>query len=208
MFKFNNKEDKFYDMLSESANTVHESAKILRSSLDCLDKKEEQLKKTAALEDAGDALVRTLTKELDEAFITPIDREDIYEIVKEMDNILDCINSIMHRFIMFDITTATSEIIQASDFLLNITESLCDLMNEIRLNGCQSKNLLDKIMYISSIECEADKLFRKAVALLFRYEKDPITIMKLKEIYQITENTIDNCEKVANIIEGVVIKNA
>lgn len=145
MFKFNNKEDKFYDMLSESANTVHESAKILRSSLDCLDKKEEQLKKTTALEDAGDALVLTLTKELDEAFITPIDREDIYEIVKEMDNILDCINSIMHRFIMFDITNATSEIIQASDFLLNITESLCDLMNEIRLNGCKSKNLLDKI---------------------------------------------------------------
>ena len=208
MFKFNNKEDKFYDMLSESANTVHESAKIFRSSLDCLDKKEEQLKKTTALEDAGDALVLTLTKELDEAFITPIDREDIYEIVKEMDNILDCINSIMHRFIMFDITNATSEIIQASDFLLNITESLCDLMNEIRLNGCKSKNLLDKIRYISSIEYEADKLFRNAVALLFRYEKDPITIMKLKEIYQITENTIDNCEKVANIIEGVVIKNA
>ena len=208
MFKFNNKEDKFYHMLSESANTVHESAKILRSSLDCLDKKEEQLKKTTALEEAGDALVLTLTKELDEVFITPIDREDIYEIVKEMDNILDCINSIMHRFIMFDITNATSEIIQASDFLLNITESLCDLMNEIRLNGCKSKNLLDKIRYISSIEYEADKLFRNAVALLFRYEKDPITIMKLKEIYQITENTIDNCEKVANIIEGVVIKNA
>lgn len=208
MLKFNNKEDNFYNMLSKSAQTVHESAKVLRESLDCLDKSEEQVKKTSQLEDIGDDLVRTLTKELDEAFITPIDREDIYEIVKEMDNILDCINSVMHRFIMFDIRKSTDEIRESCNFLLKSTEGLCDLINEIRINGCRSKALLQKIRDISSIESEADKVFRKAVALLFKYEKDPITVMKWKEIYQITENTIDNCEKVANIIEGVVIKNA
>ena len=208
MFKFNNKEDRFYDMLSKSAQTAHESAKVLRESLDCLEKREEQVEKTSKLEDIGDELVRTLTKELDEAFITPIDREDLYEIVKEMDNILDCINSIMHRFIMFDITKSTDYIREGCNFLLKSTEGLCDLINEIRLNGCRSKDLIQKIITISSIESEADKVFRKAVALLFKYEKDPINVMKWKEIYQITENTIDNCEKVANIIEGVVIKNA
>ena len=208
MFNFNNKEDKFYDMLSQSAKLVNESAKVLRESLDCLEKRDEQVKKTSILEDNGDALVRTLTKELNEAFITPIDREDLYEIVKEMDNILDCINSIMHRFIMFDITECTDEIKTVCDFLLNSTEDLYSIMNELKVNGCKSNNITNTILNISSMESEADKVFRKTVALLFKEETDPIKVMKWKEIYQITENTIDNCEKVANIIEGVVIKNA
>lgn len=208
MFKFDNKDDKFYDMLSESAQTVYDSAKILSESLDCLDKKDEQVEQTSKLEDIGDDLVRKLTKELDEAFITPIDREDIYQIVKEMDNILDCINSIMHRFIMFDITEAPDRVRKECRYLLNTTEKLCELMNELRENGCRSKVLVEKIREICAIESAADKSFREAVAHLFKNVKDPLTVIKWKEIYQKIENTIDNSEKVANIVEGVVIKNA
>lgn len=204
----NKKEDKFYDLLSKSANIVNESADVLRSTLDNLDKTNEHVKRTAQLEDMGDELVRTLTKELDEAFITPIDREDLYSIVKEMDDILDGINSIHHRFIMFDIKQCTEDIIEQIDCFVKITEQICDLMNEIKNNGCKSKNLIPKIMDISKTESEADKIGRKAIALLFRNETDPITVIKWKEIYQITEDTIDNCEKIANIVEGVVIKNA
>jgi len=208
MFNSNKKEDKFYDMLCQSAKLVNESATVLRETLQCLDKRDEQLKKASIIENNGDALVRTLTKELNEAFITPIDREDIYEIVKEMDNILDYITSIMHRFIMFDITKSTEEIKTVCNLLLNSTEDLCSIMNELKANGCKSSSIKNAITSISSIESEADKVFRKTVAILFKEEKDPITVMKWKEIYQIIENTIDNCEKVANIIEGVVIKNA
>ncbi|MGM9935485.1 DUF47 domain-containing protein [uncultured Clostridium sp.] len=202
------KEDKFYQILLKSAETVNESANVLRNSLDCLDKIDEQVKKTGELEDIGDELVRTLTKELDEAFITPIDREDLYEIVKEMDNILDGINSIQHRFIMFDIKEATDEVRNQIDIFVKATEKIRDLINELNVNGCKSKNLIDKIMEISRTESEADKVVRKTVTDLFKNEKDPITIIKWKEIYQIIEDTVDNCEKVANIVEGVVIKNA
>ena len=202
------KEDKFYDILLKSAKTVNESANVLKNGLDSLEKCEEHVKKTAQLEDIGDELVRTLTRELDEAFITPIDREDLYEIVSEMDNILDNINSIHHRFIMFNIKESTAEIREQIGLFVNVTEKICDLIDELKRNGCKSKNLIDKIMDISKTESEADKVFRKTVANLFRNEKDPIIIMKWKEIYQITEDTIDNCEKVANIVEGVVIKNA
>ncbi|WP_244833766.1 DUF47 family protein [Clostridium sp. BJN0001] len=208
MFKFRNKDDKFYDMLFQSAKTVYNSAKILNENLDCLDKKEEQVEKTSKLEDIGDDLVRKLTKELDEAFITPIDREDIYQIVKGMDNILDCINSIMHRFIMFDIMEASDRVRKECRYLLNTTRNLYELMDELKKNGCKSKVLLDKIMAISAIESEADKSFREDVAFLFKNEKDSLTVIKWKEIYQKIENTIDSSEKVANIVEGVVIKNA
>ena len=211
MINFNNKnkkEDKFYDILYKSAKTVNESANVLKNSLDSLHKAQEHVIKTAQLEDIGDELVRTLTKELDEAFITPIDREDLYEIVKEMDNILDGINSIQHRFIMFDIKECTEDIIELINCFVKITEEILDLIDEIKINGCKSKNLLSKIMTISKTESEADRIVRKAIALLFRNEKDPLAVIKWKEIYQITEDTIDNCEKVANIVEGVVIKNA
>ncbi|WP_294152780.1 DUF47 family protein [uncultured Clostridium sp.] len=211
MINFNNKnkkENKFYDILSKSAKTVNESSSVLRSSLEDLTKIEEHVKKTAELEDIGDELARTLIKELDEAFITPIDREDLYEIVKEMNDILDGINSIHHRFIMFDLKEATADSKEQIDCFVKITEQLCSLIDEIKSNGCRSKNLISKIMDISKTESEADKIGRKAIALLFKNESDPLTVMKWKEIYQITEDTIDSCEKVANIVEGVVIKNA
>ncbi len=176
--------------------------------MECLDSREEKVKNTSELENIGDELVRTLIKELNDAFITPIDREDIYEIIKEMDNILDSINSTVHRFIMFDITESTEELREICNILVQATEGLVVLMSELKLHGCKSKNINAKIMNISKIESEADKIFRKTVQQLFKHEKDPITIIKWKEIYQILEDTVDNCEKVANIVERVVIKNA
>lgn len=208
MFKFSTKEDKFYNMLSQSADLVNESAKVLRESLDCLEKKDEKTKKISDLEDKGDELVRVLIGELNESFITPIDREDIYAIVKEMDKILDLMNSIMHRFIMFDIPKPTEEIKKICDLLLDVTNELCEIMVELKTKGCKSKHIIEKIMKVSKIESNADKLFRTTITALFKSETNPIEVMKWKEIYQLVEDTIDNCEKIANIIEGVVIKNA
>ncbi|MBZ9693123.1 DUF47 domain-containing protein [Clostridium botulinum] len=208
MLNFNCKEDKFYQMLLKSAEIVNEAAIELRKSLECLDKREIQVKNTSELENIGDELVRTLIKELNDAFITPIDREDIYEIIKEMDNILDSINSTVHRFIMFDITESTEELREICNMLVQATEELVVLMSELKIHGCKSKSINTKIMNISKTESEADKIFRKTVQQLFKYEENPIAIMKWKEIYQILEDTVDNCEKVANIVERVVIKNA
>lgn len=206
---FNNyKEDKFYQMLLKSAEIVNEAAMELKNSLECLDKREERVKNTSELENMGDDLVRILIKELNDAFITPIDREDIYEIIKEMDNILDLINSTVHRFIMFNITESTDELKEICGMLVQATEEIVVLMNELKLHGCKSKDINEKIINISRIESNADKIFRKTVQHLFKYEENPIAIMKWKEIYQILEDTVDNCERVANIVERVVIKNA
>ena len=114
----------------------------------------------------------------------------------------------MHRFIMFDIIEADDSVRKECRYLLNTTRNLYELMDELKKNGCKSKVLLDKIMAISAIESEADKSFREDVAFLFKNEKDSLTVIKWKEIYQKIENTIDSSEKVANIVEGVVIKNA
>lgn len=208
MFNIKPKEDKFYKMFVESAKNVNEGAIILRKNLHSLEDKENDLKRTEALENKGDDLLRDIIKELNEAFITPIDREDIYSLVKEMDNVLDLINSTMHRFIMFNITKSTEESKVIGDMIVQATEEMLELMDEIKFIGNRSNHINEKLSNIIAIEEKADKFFRKTVAELFRNTTDPFTVMKWKEIYQILEDTIDKCEQIAVIVEGVVIKNA
>lgn len=208
MFNFKPKEEKFYVMFSDSANNVNEAAKILRANLDSLTNKEHDVKKTEIIEEKDDELVRNIIKELNEAFITPIEREDIYSIIQQMHNILDLINSSMHRFIMFDINESSNESRIMGDILVKTTDELVKLMSELNITGLKSKKIIDIITNINKFELEGDKIFRKIVSDLFKNEKDPLVIMKWKEIYQILEDTLDTCQRVAILVEGVVIKNA
>lgn len=208
MFNFKPKEDKFYTMFSDSAINVNEAAKILRANLDNLSNKEADVKKTEALEEKDDEIVRDVITELNEAFITPIEREDIYSIIKQMNKILDLINSSMHRFIMFDIQESSDDSRLMGDLLVQATEELIKLMAELNLKGLKSKGIQEIIRTINKIEHKGDKIFRKTVSELFKKETDPLTVMKWKEIYQILEDTLDTCQKVAILVEGVVLKNA
>ncbi|OOM10627.1 DUF47 domain-containing protein [Clostridium saccharobutylicum] len=208
MFNFKPKEDKFYKMFEESAQNVTEAAVTLRQSLNSLSNKEVEVAKIEELEHKGDRLVGVVVKELNEAFITPIDREDIYSLVKKMDDVLDLINSTMHRFLMFDINESTEEAKQLADMIVECTKHILKLMVGINSVNNKADYIKDKIIIINKIESEADRLFRKTVAELFKNEKNVLEVIKWKEIYQILEDTIDKCEKIANTVEGVVIKNA
>jgi len=208
MFNLNPKEDKFYKLFLEAAQNVNEGAIILKSSLDSLSDKEINVGKIEELEHKGDKLVSIITKELNEAFITPIDREDIYSLIKKMDDVLNLTNSTMHRFVMFDINESTAACKLLAEMIVQCTSYIMEIMEELNSVGNKSKHIREKIININKIENEADRLFRKTVSELFKNETNPIEIIKWKEIYQTLENTIDKCEKIANTIEGVVIKNA
>ena len=208
MFNFKPKEDKFYTMFLKAARNVNKAAMILRKSMDSLSNKEAYVNEIQELEHKGDKLVSIITKELNEAFITPIDREDIYLLIKEMDDILDLINSTMHTFMMFSIDESTHESKLLADMIVKCTNHILESMEGISLMGNKSKYIKEKIRIINEIENEADKLFRRTVAELFKNETNVLEVIKWKEIYQILENTVDRCEKIANTVEGVVIKNA
>ena len=208
MFNLKPKEDKFYKLFLEAAKNVNEGAVILRGSLDSLSDKELNVDRIETLEHNGDRLVNVVVKELNEAFITPIDREDIYSLIKKMDDILDLINSTMHRFLMYDINESTDESKLLADMIVESTKYILELMDGLNSVGTKAKCIKEIIISIHEIESKADRLFRKTVAELFKNETNAIEVIKWKEIYQILENTIDKCEKIANTIEGVVIKNA
>ena len=208
MFNLKPKEDKFYKLFLEAAQNVNEGAVILRGSLDSLSDKERNVQAIEDLEHKGDKLVTVVVRELNEAFITPIDREDIYSLIKKLDDVLDLINSTMHRFLMYNINEITEEAKLLADMIVECTKHILELMKGLNSVGNKPKYIEEKILSIHKIESEADALFRKTVSELFKNETNAIEIIKWKEIYQILENTIDNCEKIANTVEGVVIKNA
>jgi predicted phosphate transport protein (TIGR00153 family) len=207
MFSLTPKEDKFFDFFVETANIAYKASNMLVEFLKDLDNSEENLKKLKEVEHEGDRKQHQILEELNKTFITPFDREDIYVIAKDMDDIIDYIESTASRFVMLNVTHATKEAIILSDMIVACCKEIITVMEELK-NMKTSKYLSRKIIEINRIEEDGDKVSRRAIMDLFRSDVEVIEVIKWREIYQYLEDTLDACEDIANVIEGVVMKNA
>lgn len=207
MFGLTPKEDKFYDMFIDNAKMIYESAIMLKDFVYNLDGAEEKHKNIKEMEHKCDQVVHTTLAELNKTFLTPFDREDVYTIAKEMDNIEDFIESTASRFVLFNVAKTTEEAKELSEMIVQSTKELIVIMEELRLMN-KSKLLTEKVIEVNRIEEEADVLSRKAIRSLFINDLPTLEVMKWREIYEHFENTLDSCENVANIVEGVAMKNA
>lgn len=207
MFRVTPKEEIFFDFFVETAQSSCKSAEMLEELMINYVSVAEKVKAIEETEHACDLLIHKIMEQLNKSFITPIDREDIYEIAKELDNITDDIEATAHRFNMFNVKSIREDALKLAKLIVQCTKELKEVMIELK-NMKRSKTLKDKIIEVNRIEDEGDNIFRHAMANLFITEKDAIEVIKWKEIYEYLENTLDACEDVANIIEGVVMKNA
>lgn len=207
MFTFTPKEDKFYEFFVQTANLAYTEAKLLLNFLSNLKNSEENLKKLKEVEHEGDKKQHQILEQLNKTFITPIDREDIYLIANDMDNIIDYMESTASRFVMFNVSKCTEEAILLSKMVVQCCKELITIMEELK-NMKASKQLSKKIIEVNRIEEEGDVVSRKAIGDIFRKNMEIIDVIKWREIYQYFEDTLDACEDLANVIEGVVMKNA
>ncbi len=200
------KEEAFFDLFVETA----EMACIAAKKLDDLTKNYCDVNaKVQAIEEVEhdcDQSVHDIIEQLNKSFVTPIDREDVNQIAKELDNITDSIESTAHRFKMFNVKNITEEAKILSGLIVTCTQELKEVMLELK-HMKTSKTLTKKIIEVNRIEDEGDDIFRAAITTLFANEKDAVAVIKWKEIYELLENTLDACEDVANIVEGVVMKH-
>lgn len=207
MFRVTRKEEIFFDMFVETAESTLKAAKLLDEMVNNYVDVERKVAAIEQVENDCDKLVHKTLEQLNKSFITPIDREDIYLIAKEIDNITDAIESTAHRFVMFNVKKVTPETLAMTKHITKSCNELTLLCKELK-DMKTSKVLIEKVVEINRIEDEVDDIFRKAIKDLFDTESSAVEIIIWKEIYEYLENTLDALEDVANIIEGVVTKHA
>jgi uncharacterized protein len=202
-----NKKDKFSVLLSEIAVNLKESANFFADyKLKNVSDLQIFFEKMKEYETRGDSYVHDIIKELNNAFITPLEREDILHLAMSMDDVLDGFEQCAALFEMYSIT-------QADEFMLKLVEAIRNATIEIEkaIELLTNKKLLQirsHAIIIKDYESKCDGILRQSIKQLFATEKDPIRIIQYKEIYENLENIADSCQGVANTLETIIMKNA
>ena len=203
------RDDKFFSMLEEStANLMRTADALKKLAMAKTSKQQSQIiDEIKELEHRGDSVTHKIFSELNATFVMPIDREDIHVLASALDDILDHIDGSAQRVILYSIKGFPPEMIRLSDVLRLSIEELhrgVGLLRDLH----QTERLEEVISKVNQYENDADTIFEMAVADLFKKEKSPIKIIKLKEIYVGLETATDKCEDAANVLEGIMIKHA
>jgi predicted phosphate transport protein (TIGR00153 family) len=169
-----------------------------------LELKAERIKR---IEHECDEITHAVVSALHKTFITPIDRNDIYTLITKMDDIMDLVEAAAERLALYDMPKMTKEAVDLAVCLVDSAVHVAEAVSAISDLGKPAK-ILEHCVEINRLENAADNVLRTALAKLFREEKDPIAVIKWKEIYETLEAATDRCEDVANVIEGVVLENS
>jgi hypothetical protein len=206
MFGLIPKDEKFFKLFKEMTENITEGAKLLKEMLDNFDNPAESQRKIKDLEHKGDSITHAIIQKLNKTFVTPLDREDIYALASKLDDILDLIDGCAQRVIMYNVESIPT---QAKSLGFIILQSCIVVDKAVAMLGKKSNEQLFALcVEINALENEADRVCREAISILFDEEKDPIQLIKWKEIYETLEKATDKCEDAANILESVVVKNA
>lgn len=169
-----------------------------------VDKKVERIHDT---EHQADINLHELMGELNRSFITPIDREDIVQIANAIDDIIDSIEDVSGLFDMLSITKIRSGAKEVGDLIMQSCDALYDVLKEFA-NFKSSKHLSGLIIKVNKIEEEGDRLYRDILKAMFLNETDAVELLKWKNVFDTLENILDDCEHVADLLDGLVIKNS
>jgi len=201
--KFLPKQNKFFDILIQLTETMLETARALDEMFDSNENLAEHASKIHILENKCDDLTHQVISDLNDTFVTPIDREDIYSLVNSLDDIVDSIDSIASRMSIYKIKTPLQFGPQLTDILLIQAGVLNDVIKHLQ----DPKQTTEKIVHVKHLETEGDIVFKDAIVNLFEDEKDVIELIKKKEVLENIEKAVDKCQNAATVVEGILIKN-
>ena len=206
MFGMIPKEEKFFKLFKQMTENIIVGAKLLKDMLDNFENPAESQRKIKDIEHVGDSLTHEIIQMLNKTFVTPLDREDIYSLASKLDDILDLIDASSQRVIMYNVDSIPPE---AKSLGFIILQSCYAVDKAVAMLGKKTnEQIFAACVEINALENEADRVSREAISRLFDEEKDPIQLIKWKEIFETLERATDKCEDAANILESVVVKNA
>jgi predicted phosphate transport protein (TIGR00153 family) len=201
------KEEKFFDLFYELAIKIEEGGELFLDMVEHYEYSEQKIAKLKELEQEADVITHKTYEKMHKTFLTPIDREDIYTLVNKMDSILDMVEASAARMSLYKVKVPAKEIIDQAKILNKAIKKVKYIVHAMK-NMKNAKMILDACVEINTLENEGDIVMRMTMTRLFEQEKDPIELIKWKEIFERIEEAIDVCEDVANVVEGIVLKYA
>jgi uncharacterized protein len=193
------RETTFFDLFVQQAENVHQAAIALVQGLENFQDPIANADRIEKFEHIGDTITHSIITRLNQTFITPFDREDIHELASKIDDVIDLMDAVATRLVTYRVQT-----IRAA---ATVRDSTAEMVAAVRLIEKQD-HILDHCIEINRLENVADRQSRALIGILFDQEKDPVQIIKWKEIIETLEYATDKCEDVANVIETVTLKNA
>ena len=198
------RDEKFFELFVTDAENLDAAARELNGLMTDYDHLDERIARIQAIEHAGDEIGDECDERLDRAFITPLDREDIHELVRRMDDVVDRIQETAETLQIYDIKAPTEEARRLAAILAEqATEILAALQKLERMKGLEVH-----LKRIHDLENEADGLSRSALGRLFRDRHEALEVIKWRDVYLSLEEYIDAAEDVAEIIARMVHKNS
>lgn len=205
--RFLPKETSFFDFFEQHAALTVEGTKEFLSLVTTGANIETKAKRVSDIEHETDVITHRCVEALHKVFITPFDRDNIHRLITRMDDVMDFVEAAAERIALYELTVMTADVRDMADCLLRASQQV-----ELAIKGLRNlkdpQSILKQCIDINRLENESDQILRRAVAKLFKEEKDPIMVIKWKEIYENLENAADRCEDVANIIEGVILEHS
>jgi uncharacterized protein len=198
------REDSYYQLFAESASNLVMAARLLVDLISEGSAREQIAEQMRACEHLGDDRTHAIMRRLNESFITPFDREDIYKLASNLDDVMDYMDAAADLVVLYQIDELPKEVIRQVEVLERAAELTAEAMPRLR----SMKNLAEYWIEINRLENQADQVYRRLLATLFSGEYDALTVLKLKEVVDQLENAADAFEHVANTVESMAIKEA
>ena len=199
------RETKFFDMFAEMTSNLMDGANVLKGLFQNYSDVPVAVQKIKDIEHKGDDMTHAVVIKLNQTFITPFDREDIHQLASSLDDVLDFVNASGARLVMYRISNPPAAAGELAKIILLQSQELQKAV--ALLQKQKNGEVLAHCVEINRLENEADQVSQKGITTLFDNEKDPINLIKIKELLEFLERATDKAEDAANVLETVVLKN-
>jgi predicted phosphate transport protein (TIGR00153 family) len=194
----------FFDLFEEAGGNILRAAGLLEEMLRDFPERNELARDILICEQDGDRVTHDIIQRLNQTFVTPIDREDIYELASALDDVVDYTEEVADYLGLYNIEAPMAQSQELARVLHACARQIAEAMP--RLRGF--RDISHYTVEINRLENDGDRIVREAIASLFDNGIDPMVVIRWKDIFERLEEAIDSCERVANILEGIVIKNS
>lgn len=196
------KDEKFHELFIQLGGRVADAARKLQAMTNSYSNVQEQVAAIRAVEKEGDKIVGEVHRRLERAFITPYDREDIHELTSNLDDVLDGIQAAAETFLVYGIEKPTEESKEFTAILVAQSSQLVEALGKLSTYT----GILPHLATINDLEHQADDLSRAAIGRLFRESKDPIDVIRLRDLYHQLEEAVDAAKHAGKVISRVLAK--